>query len=154
VTKSKKAGCRTVHVRGNGAYDWQVRDVVAGPDITAKDIVVDIDSGPAAESPDGFTAFNCPVTLEGTMNTWENAFFVTYHAKKNVNGLRVTGWTLNATTDTWKQGGLVATAKWTGRCPETTTIPAVQGQPEIEIPAVIQCTDKTTFKIWAVKKTP
>jgi hypothetical protein len=48
----------------------------------------------------------------------------------------------------------VATAKWTGRCPETTTIPAVQGQPEIEIPAVIQCTDMTTFKIWAVKKTP
>ena len=138
-TTSKRAGCRTVHVRGNGSYDWQVRDVVAGPDIGVGDIVVDIDAGTAVESPDGFTAYTCPVNLEGTMNTWENAFFEVYRAKYGPNGLRVTDWTLSATADTWKQGGLVATATWTGTCLD---------------PALLACTDKTTFKIWAVLASP
>jgi hypothetical protein len=154
VTSSTVGGCRTVHVRGSGTYDWQVRDVVAGPDVTAEDIVVDIDSGPVAEQPDDFTAKNCPVVLTGKMNTWENAFFVVYNDKKNVNGLRVTGWTLAATADTWKQGGLVATATWTGTCPAT-VIPGLRsGDPPTTIGGIIECSDRTTFKIWAVRQAP
>ena len=116
-TRSAAGGCRTLRVTGTGSYDWQVRDVVAGPDIAEADIVVDIDSGRQSEQPDTFEANSCPVVLTGEMNTWENLFFVIYHGKKNVNGLRVTGWTLDATADTWVDGGLVATAKWSGSCP-------------------------------------
>ncbi len=151
VTTSADGGCQTITVAGRGSYDWQVREVIAGPDVAAADIVADIDAGLASEQPDTFTARTCPVALTGTMNTWENLFFVVHNGKKDVNGLRVTGWTLNATPDTWIDGGLVATATWSGSCPPM-VIPGGPGEDDdpLAIPGFLECEDRTTFRIWAV----
>ena len=146
-TRSSPGGCQTVHVAGSGSYGWQVRDVVVGPDVAAGDIVVDMDAGTGAEQPDAFTANACPTTLSGVMNTWENAFFIVYNQKKGPNGLRVTGWTLKATHDTWTYGGLVATANWSGSCP---TMSVETGSDPLAVPGLLECTDKTKFRLWAV----
>jgi hypothetical protein len=142
-TNSAGGGCMTVRVIGDGSYDWQVRDVRAAPDVVAADMFVDMDAGTASEQPDIFAADMCSTTLKGTMNTWENAFFTVYNARKGVHGLRVTQWTLKATPDTWIHGGLVATAGWSGSCPATT----VAGQ---TVKGLLECTDRTTFRLWAV----
>ena len=150
-TTSSGPACRGVRVTGSGSYDWQVRDVAVGPEVAAKDIVAFIDSGPATETPDAYTARDCPGgTFTGVMNTWENLFFVVYNDKKDVNGLKVTGWTLNATADTWTEGGLIATATWSGTCPAM-VIPGGSGEDDLAVPGILECKDKTTFRLWAVK---
>ena len=150
-TTSNGPGCRAIRVTGSGSYDWQVRDVAVGPDVAAQDIVAFVDSGPATENPDAYVARDCPGgTFTGVMNTWENLFFVIYNDKKDVNGLKVTGWTSQATADTWTQGGLIATATWSGTCPAM-VIPGGPGQDDLAVPGVLECKDKTTFRLWAVK---
>jgi hypothetical protein len=142
ATSTGSGGCPVIHITGEGSYDWVVRSAIAGPEVTnAADLSLDMDAGPKTEQPDEFTADTCQTTLTGTMNTWENLFFTVYRDRYGPKGLHVDGWTLVATPDTWKTGGLVATAHWSGSC--------AQNLSAIETKS-IACTDATTFKLWAV----
>jgi hypothetical protein len=141
-TTSGTGGCPGVHIAGQGAYDWVVRAAIAGPEVTnAADIAVDMDAGPGNEQPDQFTLNDCVTSFSGQMNTWENQFFTAYRHLYGANGLHIGDWSLQATADTWKTGGLVATATWSGTC-ATNLSPLEQ--------MAFACTDATTFKLWAV----
>ncbi len=138
-TTSGRGGCGSIHIEGEGAYDWVVREAVVSPGIAAEQIVVHMDSGPIAENPDKFEIDACPTGFDGLLNTWENSFFQVHRADFKAKGFEVGGWTLQATEATWQTGGLIATASWTGSCGST---------------PIVDCTDDTTFRLYAVVTGP
>ncbi len=146
TTSSRAGGCQSVKVSGQGAYDWRVNEVIAGPDVPANEIVANMDAGSLVESPDRFVANLCTTSTSGTMNTWENLFFDAHRDQFLENGFRVDGWTLVATPDTWVNGGPIAEARWTGACKAM----IVQG---IAVTPVA-CTTDTTFRLNAIQAPP
>ena len=65
TTSSKASGCPSMKLQGDGTYDWVVRSATAGPDVPADRIIVNMDSGPIAENPDGFVVDMCSVPDRG-----------------------------------------------------------------------------------------
>lgn len=103
-TTSDVGPCNTMTVAGTGTYDWVVNAVVVLPGIAADKIVLHMDAGSTVEQPDRWRVPICrsAVVLRGTMNTWENMFFVNHNADFKANGLVVTGWTLSGELDPWR----------------------------------------------------
>ncbi len=133
TTSGKSTTCPGIQVAGSGPYDWVVRSVHAGPDISVDAITVDMDSGPINETPDSAKADMCSLTTDSQLNTWENLFFDAYRSRYAGLGLHVDGWRAVGGPDVWTAGGEVAEATWTGRCVST---------------FVIECADHTTFRLF------
>ncbi|HZM72523.1 MAG TPA: hypothetical protein VFC71_04045, partial [Candidatus Polarisedimenticolia bacterium] len=136
TTTSANGGCGSIHVEGTGTYDWVVNEVVVAPGIEPERIVAHMDAGTVAESPDAFDIDACSTVLEGTMNTWENLFFILHNADYGAQGLEVDGWQLEATGSTWADGELIASASWAASCGDE------------ESPR--RCTEETVFRLYSV----
>jgi hypothetical protein len=132
-TTSAKSACPSIQVSGEGAYDWVVNAVVASPETAIADIVVNMDSGPIDEQPDGFVADMCSTTFDGQLNTLENLFFGAHAGDFSSKGFRVVGWT-PGDADAWTSGGLIAEAEWSGTFSQ----------------AGSACTEATTFRLYGV----
>lgn len=159
TTTSRGSACNTVHVDGQGVYDWVVSKVVMSPTTPAQDIVVYMDNGTINEAPDPWMVTFCPggPTLTGTLNTWENPFFLVHGPKDyKTNGFEVRGWTIKGTAATWTSGGLIAEAHWSGSC--AATGPVIPGLPSgfptmppgvPSASSVVDCSEATTFRLYA-----
>ena len=136
MTTSSASGatCPSIAISGEGRYDWQVRNVSAAPGARADRIVADLDSGPTVEQPDTFVMDACTEPIDGTLNTWENLFFVVHGADYGRMGLHVDGWTL-VDGGAWETGGVLAEATWSGRCPDA---------------RILDCDETTTFRLHVV----
>ncbi len=129
------------------------------PTTPAQDIVVHMDNGTINESPDPWTADGTArgLTLTGTINTWENPFFLVHGPiDYKTNGFEVQGWTIKGTPATWTSGGLIAEAHWSGTCANTKpVIPACRRvsrpcRPGCRRPQnVVDCSEATTFRLYA-----
>ena len=134
TTTSARGGCGSIHIEGTGTYDWVVNKVVVAPGIEPERIVAHMDAGPESESPDAYDLDACSTVLEGTLNTWENLFFILHRADYGAQGLEVDGWQLEATGSTWADGQLIASASWAAPCGDRT----------------IACTEETVFRLYSV----
>ena len=135
TTSSGRGGCGSIHVEGEGVYDWVVNEVVVSPGIAAERIVAHMDAGQVVEAPDVFELDACGSTLDGTLNTWENVFFFRHNADFGAKGFEVGGWELHATGPTWSDGELIATATWAGSCGDG---------------PLVGCEEETAFRLYAV----
>ncbi|MGH9888655.1 MAG: MSCRAMM family protein, partial [bacterium] len=110
--------CASITITGEGAYDWTVFDVHAGPTVGADAITVDMDAGQVVENPDTSVFDACGTPTESPTNTWENLFFAAYspgHYK--ARGYRIDQWRAVGGPEAWTTGGVIAEATWTGTCP-------------------------------------
>ncbi len=153
TTTSSPPGCNATSINGSGnRYDWVVREARAAPGMADSDLEVWMDAGPAPESFDAFVARYCPVpTLTGTVNTWENIFFLiespTYYGAK---GLHVTGFdALGVDTSVWYDGLVLGKIGWHGDCSQIQAPPLPSGIPDpgVSIKDLTLCSGDTWYTL-------
>lgn len=116
--------CNSVTARGRGTIDWMIREAIVWP---PADIAVHMDTGTDTENvlPDKYWVHYC-VQNKTVLNdkskgsVWESMFFLGHPYGQY--GLAFTGlaanngWSVLATDDTWRRGGLVAIWEGDERC--------------------------------------
>ena len=119
LTTSDRSGCNAIEISGFGSYDWVVRDVIASPGLPADQIRIHMDAGPISEQPDSFNLPLCSggAPLTGTLNTWENLFFLLHRGFYKANGFEVDDLGGGASdTSTWQPGMKLGGISWVGSC--------------------------------------